>query len=67
MSKGRLVMSVRIAGATLNRPEVYFMNGGRPNNGLPVLRRIKVTYDHGSARSWVASDTTIDMSQPTEG
>lgn len=66
ISKARLAGSVRIAGVTLNKPEVYFMDGGRPNIGLPVLRRIKVTYDHSSARSWIASDTTIDMSQPTK-
>ncbi len=64
ISKARLAGSVRIAGVTLTRPEIYFMDGGRPNIGLPVLRRIKVTYDHGSAQSWIGSDTMIDMSQP---
>jgi hypothetical protein len=64
ITKARLAGSVRIAGVTLTRPEVYFMDGGRPNIGLPVLRRIKVTYDHGGKRSWIASDTTIDMSLP---
>jgi hypothetical protein len=58
--------SVRIAGVTLTNLEIYFMDGGRPNIGLPVLRRIKVTYDHGNARSWTRSDATIDMSQPTK-
>jgi len=67
ISKARLAGSVRIAGVTLNKPEVYFMDGGRPNIGLPVLRRIKVTFDHSSARSWITSNATIDMSLPTKG
>lgn len=66
ITKARLAGSVRIAGVTLTRPELYFMDGGRPNIGLPVLRRIKVTYDHGGRQSWITSDATIDMSLPTK-
>jgi hypothetical protein len=67
ISRARLKGSVRIAGVTLTNLDIYPMDGGRPNIGLPVLRRIKVTYDHGNARSWIGSDATIDMSQPTKG
>lgn len=62
ITKATLAGSVRIGGVTLQNPEVYFMDGGRPNIGLPVLRRIKVIYDHGGKRSWVASVGTIEMS-----
>lgn len=41
ITKARLAGSVRIAGVALTKPEVYFMDGGRPNIGLLVLRRIK--------------------------
>lgn len=47
----RLLGSVRIGGVTVIKPKIYFMTGGRPNIGLPVLRRIKVVYDHGGSRS----------------
>jgi hypothetical protein len=67
ISRARLKGTVRIGGVTLTNLDIYFMDGGRPNIGLPVLRRIKVTYDHGNARSWIGSDATIDMSQPTKG
>lgn len=64
IAKARLAGIVRIAGVTLNKPEIYFMEGGRPNIGLPVLRRIKVTYDHSGSRSWISSEANIDMSLP---
>ena len=55
----RLAGSVRIGGVTVVKPKVYFMEGGRPNIGLPILRRITVVYDHGGARSWIVSQGTV--------
>jgi hypothetical protein len=43
----------------IENPEIRFMEGGRPNIGLPVLRRITVVYDHGGSRSWILSKGTI--------
>ncbi|MET0245403.1 MAG: retropepsin-like aspartic protease [Sphingomonas sp.] len=55
----RLVGTVRIEGVAIENPEIRFMEGGRPNIGLPVLRRITVVYDHGGSRSWILSKGTI--------
>ena len=57
----RLAGSVRIGGVTLVRPPIHFMAGGRPNIGLPVLRRITVVYDHGRSRSWITSTATLEL------
>lgn len=59
--KARLAGSVRIGGVTVVKPPVYFMEGGRPNIGLPILRRIKVVYDHTGSQSWITSTTTIEL------
>ena len=55
----RLAGPVRIGGVTVVKPKVYFMAGGRPNIGLPILRRITVVYDHDGSRSWITSAVTI--------
>lgn len=44
---------VRVAGVKLDRPEVYFMEGSRPNIGLPILRQLKVVFDPAGSRDWV--------------
>lgn len=57
----RLKGAVRIGSVTVVRPKIYFMDGGRPNIGLPVLRRLRVIYDHAGSRSWITSTETIEM------
>lgn len=49
----RLTGNVSIGGLTLEQPELYFMAGGTPNVGLPVLRRLRVIYDHTGQRAWI--------------
>ena len=59
--QARLAGKVQIGNVTLVKPRIMFMDGGRPNVGLPVLRRIKVVYDHSGSRSWIVSPpTTIE-------
>lgn len=53
--KARLAGTVRMGNVTIVRPKVVFMAGGRPNVGLPVLRRIKIVYDPSASRSWIIS------------
>lgn len=57
----RLKGSVRIGPATLEQPEIHFMEGGRPNIGLPVLRRLSVVYDHSGSRSWIVPQIPITV------
>lgn len=57
----RLTGSLRIGDVIVVKPQIYFMDGGRPNIGLPVLRRITVVYDHGGSRSWITSGGTIEL------
>ena len=59
--KARLKGSVSIGPATLEQPEIHFMEGGRPNIGLPVLRRLSVVYDHSGSRSWIVSKIPITV------
>ena len=57
--KARLAGNVRMGNVTIVRPTVTFKAVGRPNVGLPVLRRIKVVYDHSASRSWIVSPPTV--------
>lgn len=45
--------SVMIGSIKLNRPEIYFMEGGRANIGLPVLRQLNVVFDPTDRVDWV--------------
>ncbi len=58
--EARLKGCVTIGGTTVIRPQINFMAGGRPNIGLPILRRMKVVYDYGDSRSWIVSEGTIE-------
>lgn len=55
----RLKGVVRIASATLVQPQIYFMEGGRPNIGLPILRKLSVVYDHSGSRSWILTTEPV--------
>ena len=57
----RLKGVLRISSVTLNQPEIHFMEGGRPNIGLPVLRRLSVIYDHSGSRSWIVPHAPITL------
>ncbi len=59
--KARLKGTVRIAAVTLEQPEIRFMEGGRPNIGLPILRRLSVIYDHSGSQSWIVSKAPITI------
>ena len=45
--------SLKIGEARLEQPEVRFMEGGRPNVGLPLLRQLIVVLDPDQKRTWV--------------
>ncbi len=45
--------AVMIGGFKLDHSEVFFMEGGRPNIGLPVLRQLSVVFDPSNKVDWV--------------
>ena len=47
--------SMKIGDAVLDRPEIRFMAGGRPNVGLPILKKLTLVIDPSSQRDWVLS------------
>ncbi|QTD56978.1 retropepsin-like aspartic protease [Parasphingorhabdus cellanae] len=51
--KARLKGSLQIGSFTFDQPEVQFMEGGHPNVGLPILRKLSIIYDHSGSRSWI--------------
>ncbi len=51
--EGQVAGDVRIGAVTLHGPQVRFIKGGRPNIGLPTLRRMTLAFDHTNRRTWV--------------
>ena len=51
--EARLGEDIRVAGVVFRRPKVRFIEGGRPNIGMPVLRRLKLMFDPVRRRTWV--------------
>jgi hypothetical protein len=51
--RARLQGSVRIGEATLDQPEIYFMETKAPNIGFPIIRRLSVVFDPSGQRDWV--------------
>ena len=49
----RLKGVMHIGPVTLAQPEIRFMEGGRPNIGLPILRKLSVVYDYSKSQSWI--------------
>ena len=48
-----LIGDVMVAGVVVSNPRLRFMEGGRPNIGHPMLRRLKILFDPSNRRSWV--------------
>lgn len=51
--EARLSEDITVGGVIIPRPKVRFMEGGRPNIGMPVLRRLKLMFDPVQGRTWV--------------
>jgi len=51
--RAKLKGDVRVGPLTLEHPVVMFIEGGRPNAGLPVARRLVVVFDPAEQRSWL--------------
>lgn len=51
--EARLTEDITIAGLLIHRPKVRFIEGGRPNIGMPVLRQLKLMFDPLQGRTWV--------------
>lgn len=49
----RLKDAVKIGDFKLSQPEIYFMEGGRPNVGLPVLKQLSILFDPTNKVDWV--------------
>lgn len=56
--EARLTEDITVGGVVISRPKVRFMEGGRPNIGMPVLRRLKLMFDPMQGRTWVIGDST---------
>lgn len=44
---------ITVAGVVFHRPKIRFIEGGRPNIGMPVLRQLKLMFDPVQRRTWV--------------
>jgi len=51
--RARLKGVVTIGPLTLDRPTILFIEGGQPNVGLPIARRLDVVFDPSERRSWL--------------
>lgn len=51
--EARLTEDITVAGVVIHRPKVRFIEGGRPNIGMPVLRQMKLMFDPVQRRTWV--------------
>jgi hypothetical protein len=51
--EARLTEDITVAGLVIHRPKVRFMEGGRPNIGMPVLRQLKLMFDPVQRLTWV--------------
>lgn len=51
--EARLTEDIAIAGLLIHRPKVRFIEGGRPNIGMPVLRQLKLMFDPLQRVTWV--------------
>jgi predicted aspartyl protease len=51
--EARITRNITIGGVVIVRPRVRFIEGGRPNIGMPVLRRLKLMFDPVGGRTWV--------------
>ncbi|AEU36765.1 aspartyl protease family protein [Granulicella mallensis] len=51
--QARLKGSVRLGDVKLDQPQIRFMEGGRPNIGLPILRMLTVVFDPTESRDWI--------------
>lgn len=46
---------VRLGGLVVDRPRLRFIEGGTPNVGLPMMRKLKFVFDPTNGRTWVLS------------
>ena len=51
--EARLAGDVTVSGIVIARPRARFIEGGRPNIGLPLLKRLAVMFDPVGERTWV--------------
>lgn len=51
--EARLTEDITVGGLVIHRPKVRFMEGGRPNVGMPVLRQLKLMFDPVQLKTWV--------------
>jgi hypothetical protein len=51
--EARLGEDITVGGIVIHRPKIRFIEGGRPNIGMPVLRQLKLMFDPVQGRTWV--------------
>jgi len=56
--EARLTEDITVSGVVIHRPKVRFMEGGRPNIGMPVLRQMKLMFDPVQRLTWVIRPKT---------
>jgi hypothetical protein len=55
MFRARLKSSLKVGPVVVERPDVLFIDGGQPNVGLPVARKLVVVLDPAERLSWLIS------------
>lgn len=51
--EARLTEDITVGGLVIHRPKVRFIEGGRPNIGMPVLRQLKLMFDPVRRKTWI--------------
>lgn len=51
--EARLTEDITVGGLVIHRPKVRFIEGGRPNIGMPVLRQLKLMFDPVQRKTWI--------------
>ena len=58
--EARLTEDITVAGLVIHRPKVRFMEGGRPNIGMPVLRQLKLMFDPVHLKTWIINGSAAN-------
>lgn len=64
--EARLAENLTVAGVVFHRPKIRFIEGGRPNIGMPVLRQMKLMFDPVQRRTWVIDAPAVPKQRACE-
>ena len=58
--EARLTEDITVGGLVIHRPKVRFIEGGRPNIGMPVLRQLKLMFDPVQRKTWIVGSPAVN-------